>query len=59
MKWVLELQGGYMAVFSAKDEKAAERKGKQIVLDRYFGGVREAEQRDLDALHAMGGTEID
>lgn len=57
MKWVLELDHG-MGIFEAKTEKAAERKAKEIVLGRFYRGIRPAEQRDIDGLHAMGGTEI-
>jgi hypothetical protein len=57
-KWVLEMKGGYFGVFDAKTELAAERKAKQIVLNKYYEGIRPAEQKDLNSLRAMGGTEL-
>ena len=57
-KWVLELKGHGFGVFSAQTEKAAWRRGRQIVLDKFLSEVRPATKADLETLHAMGGSEM-
>jgi len=53
--YVVELQGTGMSLIRAINEKAADRIGKQFILDRFYGGVHLASEAEIQGFKAMGG----